>query len=206
MTFKNHYEKTLDSLISTGSSAPRSGQNYNFVREQYLISQAPDLPEQVKTFLARKNPKVSPKETIWIFSLGTWDIWTLAALDRRAAESAVEAMPDLIFAQIEHLYNATLDPTSPAHSVTPEAFRVIIPEIFDVSLTPGWSAMRPDPPAPHTKVQQMATAAFLTKLWNRRIQKRLNKWMATADLYPRRVGMRAAATANWIEVFIRRSS
>lgn len=66
-----------------------------------------------------------------------------------------------------------------------ENFRVVIPELFDISLTPGWHAQRRSPPAPHTKAEQLTNAANLTYRWNSEIRGRMDEWERTADPEPK---------------------
>ena len=40
-------------------------------------------------------------------------------------------------------------------------FRILVPTLFDPSLTPGWHSGRPDIPAIHSKAEQMRNAATL---------------------------------------------
>ncbi|GKT94409.1 hypothetical protein Ct61P_12259 [Colletotrichum tofieldiae] len=151
-----------------------------------------------------------PRETVWVFTFGTWDVWTLASLPRELGQGIVDAAVAALFAQVERVYQASLDAESVAFSdfwayqdasiieklnnvdkgeggVDPreiENFRIVVPELFDISLTPGWHAQRPGPPSPHTKAEQMTNAAHLTTRWNSEVKGRMDEWMRTADPQP----------------------
>ncbi|RCI14173.1 hypothetical protein L249_6070 [Ophiocordyceps polyrhachis-furcata BCC 54312] len=217
--------------------------NYSFVSEQYPVpAQTPDLEAQVKRFLSRRpaaaatSAVVAPHRTLWVFTFGTWDVWNLAALPRELGERAVDALVLHLFSQIELLYGESLHGRSIAYSdfearvakpadpgAGPESFRVVIPDLLDVTLMPGWQR-RPDPPAPHSKAEQMRNAAFLTRQWNSKVAQELERWVAKGktksavgeegkegDLrkpikgqlmnppYPRRTGLRSTPAATILD-------
>jgi hypothetical protein len=181
--------------------------HYGFLREQYpAATEIPDLAAQVRAFLSLKKPKYSPRETVWVFSFGAWDVWSLAALPQDQAKDTVDALVLVLFSQVEVLYEQSLQQNSVAFSdfweysdtsvleklndpnqtatVSPflrENFRVLIPELFDISLTPGWHDLRPAPPGPHSKAEQMRNAAFLTSYWNRAINRAMFEWVRTSE-------------------------
>ncbi|KAM0593493.1 hypothetical protein ACHAPN_006334 [Verticillium nonalfalfae] len=180
------------------------GVDYRHVEKQYPLASTADIAHQVSQFL--KGPKQTnpPKETIWVFSFGTWDIWTLAALPREVSQGLVQNMVEHLFSQIELLYKASLLVDSPAYSDfwaytnaslleslngnpsadTVESFRIVIPELFDLSLTPGWHTQRPTPPVPHSKAEHMVNAAFLVDHWNSEVSGRMDAWTRLADPEP----------------------
>ncbi|EGY22405.1 uncharacterized protein VDAG_03843 [Verticillium dahliae VdLs.17] len=175
LTSNSLYKPTLQKLLVPVADQTNLGVDYRHVGKQYPLASTADIAHQVSQFL--KGPKQTdpPKETIWVFSFGTWDIWTLAALPREVSQGLVRNMVEHLFSQIELLYKASLSVDSPAYSDfwaytnaslleslnsnpsadTIESFRIVIPELFDLSLTPGWHTQRPTPPVPHSKAEHM---------------------------------------------------
>ncbi|KND94220.1 hypothetical protein TOPH_01338 [Tolypocladium ophioglossoides CBS 100239] len=125
-----------------------------------------------------------------------------------SGEDLVVALASHLFTQIELLYRKSLNPASIAFSdfwsnttkseidrlAGPnaadrvdqrelESFRVVVPELFDITLTPGWQR-RPASPAPHSKAEQMRNAGFLTKRWNSQIKAELESWKAKGRARP----------------------
>lgn len=93
------------------------GLDYSFYPELFPVpSDVPDFSKQVTEFLSRPRPQLLPKETLWVFNFGHWDIWNLAALPLKTSQPVVEAMVDEIVLNIERLYNAAMDESSIAHS------------------------------------------------------------------------------------------
>ncbi|OHW91899.1 hypothetical protein CSPAE12_09497 [Colletotrichum incanum] len=212
MTSTEHYRSTIEKVTSELEQSKAPGYNYDFLLEQFPLSDAiADLKSQIDDFLAQPQPQDLPRETVWVFTFGTWDVWTLASLPRELGQGIVDAAVAALFAQVERVYQASLDAESVAFSdfwayqdaslieklntvdkgegdVDPrevENFRVIVPQLFDVSLTPGWHAQRPAPPSPHTKAEQMTNAAHLTTRWNSEVKGRMEAWMHTADPQPK---------------------
>lgn len=60
-------------------------------------------------------------------------------------------------------------------------FRIIVPKVFDPSLTPGWASNRPDTPVVHSKAEQMRNAAALTKTWNDKVAREMKEWLKTEE-------------------------
>lgn len=58
-----------------------------------------------------------------------------------------------------------------------QSFRVIVPMIFDPTLTPGWKTERPVLPTAHSKAEQMRNAATLTERWNNKLQNAIEDWV-----------------------------
>ncbi|TIC89910.1 hypothetical protein CH35J_012433 [Colletotrichum higginsianum] len=209
MTSNEHYRHTIAKVTADNEQSKAPGYNYDFLLEQFPLSDTiADLKAQVDGFLAQPQPRDLPRETVWVFTFGTWDVWALASLPRELGQDLVDAAVAALFAQIERVYQASLDAESAAFSdfwtyqdaslieklnavedegrgeVDPrevENFRLIVPELLDVSLTPGWHARRPAPPSPHTKAEQMTNAAHLTARWNSEVKGRMDMWMRTAD-------------------------
>ncbi|RDA92263.1 hypothetical protein CP533_5752 [Ophiocordyceps camponoti-saundersi (nom. inval.)] len=232
--------------------------NYTFISEQYPVpAQTPDLEAQVKGFLSRRSTDAAaaaaPHRTLWVFTFGTWDVWNLAALPRELGERAVDALVSHLFSQIEVLYEDSLYHRSTAYldiwagnansgverlsdqgahgrldKRQLESFQIVIPDLLDVTLTPGWQT-RPDPPAPHSKAEQMRNAAFLTKQWNSKVGQELERWVArgrsksevkedskTGDFgkpskgklmdapYPRRTGLRSTPAVTILNAMTER--
>ncbi|KDN65768.1 hypothetical protein CSUB01_05828 [Colletotrichum sublineola] len=209
MTTTKEYRDTLERLTSEHEHSKPPGYNYSFLLEQFPLSNTiANLTSQVDAFLAQPPPRDVPRKTVWVFTFGTWDVWALASLPRDVGQSILDVAVDALFAQVERVYQASLDDESVAFSnswahkdaapllakidamyrgegiVDPrevENFRVVVPELFDISLTPGWHAQRPAPPRPHSKTEQMNNAAHLTARWNSEVKGRMDEWMRTPD-------------------------
>ncbi|KOS22349.1 hypothetical protein ESCO_002127 [Escovopsis weberi] len=196
------YNASLSAVTKLTQSAnitdvPASDQFY--IVEQYPVPKTPDLTAQVSKFLSMNVTGEPPRTTLWIFSFGTWDIWNLAALPREMSEPIIDASVDLLFEQIDLLYRKALKPGTIAWSdywahVAPEdleyvthppekrvnfskveGFRILIPELLDVSLTPGWQK-RLAPSMPYTRSMELRNAASLTTRWNGLVSHRLEDW------------------------------
>ncbi|KAH8881199.1 hypothetical protein GQ53DRAFT_668331 [Thozetella sp. PMI_491] len=213
-------EKALNESIILGDEP---GYNYDFLSEQYPVMwNLQDLSEQVTEFLSMPKPKVAADETLWVFSVGAWDIWSLAALPLEVSEGIVGQLTYFVFEQIERLYQSSLDPKSIAWSTnrfvgetaskgsgelsleseganatalnataattdpatTTPMFRILIPKVFDPSLTPGWHSDRPLAPEVHSRAEQMRNAARLTQQWNQAIDIRMNVWVKSSGANP----------------------
>ena len=168
------------------------GTNFSFQSDAFpAVSSAvvPDLSEQVAAFLAtnRSSGAVPPEATLWVFTLGTWDVWALATAPTEISMPVVGLLVDRVFEQIERLYAAALDQESVAWSgtrsdengtvVREQRFQVLVPALFDPSMTPGWRTERPRIPAVHSKAEQMRNSAALTNEWNRQLQFRVDEWV-----------------------------
>ncbi|KAK7403694.1 hypothetical protein QQX98_010538 [Neonectria punicea] len=183
--------------------------DYAYIGERYPVpTGTPDLAAQIKAFLDMPPPEAIPHETLWVFTFGTWEIWNLAALPLETAEELIDSMAEHIFTQAEHLYEHSLDPKSVAFSdfwsnatesqvkelTAPDAvknvddrklesFRVLIPKIFDISLTPGWRG-RPQPTFPNTMAEQTRNAVWLTRYWNQAMEYAIYDWKQRAAKKP----------------------
>ncbi|KAI5456302.1 hypothetical protein BGZ63DRAFT_367257 [Mariannaea sp. PMI_226] len=183
--------------------------DYDFIGEQYPVPHnVPDFAEQVKQFLAMPPPKPIPRETIWVFTFGSWEIWNLAAMPQDTAEKIITTTAKAIFDQIELLYTAALDAESPAHSDfwsnatdsqivqltnpetikdldvrTLESFRILIPKLFDITITPGWGTRLP-PTFPGSRSEHTRNALRLIRCWNQAMEYRLNDWQAKGARKP----------------------
>ncbi|KAI8718548.1 hypothetical protein NCS52_00633900 [Fusarium sp. LHS14.1] len=175
--------------------------DYDYLSHQYPAPfQVPSLADQVQEFLAMPSPEATPRETLWIFTFGAWEIWNMASMPREHSEEIIEIMTEEIIEQAEVLYRASLDPKSVAYSdfwtnatesqvkelTAPgaiekvderrfESFRIVIPTLFDISMTPGWNG-RPKAPSPNSIAEQTRNAAELTKHWNTMISFAISQW------------------------------
>ncbi|KAI2624645.1 hypothetical protein GGS26DRAFT_564527 [Hypomontagnella submonticulosa] len=176
-----------------------SGLDYSWIPENYPVPPYPDLLNQVDAFITSPRSGHPPRETLWVFNIGFWDVWHLAALPRKLATHLIEAQTEHLFSRLELIYEEAHKNDSiafsdyysdinlaTAHTTAdkplPRApFRVLIPKPFDISLTPGFESARFAPPPPHTKAEQMRNAAFLTHYWDKAIQDMLGKWVRLPD-------------------------
>lgn len=191
-----------------------------YLNQQYpAFDQIADLDAQINKFLALPPPSRAPRQTLFVFTFGTWDIWNLAAFPRKDGEQTVEALIGHLFNRIEKLYVKALNPKSSAFSdfwsnstkeetaiLTAqdaanrvdkrrlESFRILIPKLFDVTLSPAWHT-RPVPPFPHSTAEQMRNAVYLTERWNKRVSDELHKWTEKAGAKPEGVDAEAMEDA-----------
>ncbi|KAF4455832.1 hypothetical protein F53441_1913 [Fusarium austroafricanum] len=191
----------------------RPALDYKYLAKQYPTpSKVPDLASQVKSFLSMSPPDHPPRETLWIFSFGTWEIWNMAAMPRTKSEDIISDMARLILDQAEVLYERSLDPTSIAYSdfwtnatesqirelTAPgaldkvdkrkfESFRILAPMIFDISMTPAWQG-RKAPPTPNSVAEQTRNAAELTKFWNQEVDFAVAEWNERTTKKPQAPG------------------
>lgn len=207
------YDTEIEALVNITDQTnvtERPALDFDYITQQYPTpSEVPDLPSQVKSFLAMPPPEKPPRETLWIFSFGTWEIWNMAAMPRTDSEDTITSMVRLILDQAEVLYERSLDPSSIAYSdfwtnatesqirelTAPgaldkidkrklESFRILVPMLFDISLTPGWQG-RTKPPAPNSVVEQTRNAAELTKYWNQEIDFAIAEWKERTTTKPK---------------------
>ncbi|KAI0900682.1 hypothetical protein F4806DRAFT_504356 [Annulohypoxylon nitens] len=185
---------------SQGDHDTPAGLDYSWLAQNYPVPSHKDLLHQVEAFLASPKPKTPPRETLWVFNIGFWDIWSLSALPPQVATRLIETQAQHLLSQIEILYeeahkndsiafsdyytDTDLDVTHirGKDSVPAAPFRIFIPTPFDISMTPGFETARFTPPLPHTKAEQMRNAAFLTRFWDKVIQNMLNEWTTLPDL------------------------
>lgn len=108
--------------------------DYSYLSTLYAPKwQTLDLKDQVDRFLAMPKPRHAPRETLWVFNFGFWDVWSLSAMPIPAGKAAADAMTRDIFEQIERLYEASTDfrsiawsdikylPAPPEPETSPEA-------------------------------------------------------------------------------------
>lgn len=111
------YAVGIDKVFNETHDKDTPGYDYSYVSEAYPPQwKSSDLKTQVDKFLAMPKPRHASGETLWVFSFGMWDVWSLSSLPLSSGQESVEAMTKDIFAQIERLYVASMDPTSIAYS------------------------------------------------------------------------------------------
>ncbi|KAI1091443.1 hypothetical protein F5B19DRAFT_261871 [Rostrohypoxylon terebratum] len=177
-----------------------AGLDYSWLAQNYPVPSHKDLLHQVEAFLASPKPIIPPRETLWVFNIGFWDIWSLSAFPPQVATRLIETQAQHILSQIEILYEEAHKNDSVAFSdyytdtdldvahmkdegsLPAAPFRIFIPAPFDISMTPGFETARFIPPLPHTNAEQMRNAAFLTRYWGDVIQNMLNEWTTLPDL------------------------
>ncbi|KAI1210770.1 uncharacterized protein F4807DRAFT_422578 [Annulohypoxylon truncatum] len=185
---------------SAGDDDTTARLDYSWLAQNYPVPSHKDLLHQVEAFLASPLPRSPPRETLWVFNIGFWDIWSLSALPLKVATRLIETQAQHVLSQIELLYEESHKNdsvafsdyynsmgSSPMHITNKDPlpgvpFRVFIPKPFDVSMTPGFENARFAPPPPHVKAEQMRNAAFLTKHWDKVIQNMLKEWITLPDL------------------------
>ncbi|KAM7206041.1 hypothetical protein V8F33_000871 [Rhypophila sp. PSN 637] len=190
----------LDESAEETAGGDSPGKNYSFYPDMFPIDRnRPDLARQVQSFLAMNKPKITPSDTLWVFTLGTWDIWSLASMPTSISKPLVGLLTTHIFDQVELLYRSSIytdsvsfsdqlaNITSPndtalAGQSDPKGnFRILIPTLFDPSITPGWVRSRPKLPEVHSKAEQLRNAAYLTDEWNDQILTKLEEWVSKSD-------------------------
>ncbi|KAI0130658.1 hypothetical protein F4814DRAFT_456685 [Daldinia grandis] len=184
------FEAALARTLSADNNT-LSGLDYSWLPYNYPVPYHQDLLRQVDDFLASPRPRYLLRDTLWVFNIGFWDIWYLAALPRKLATHIIETQAQQVFSYMELLYEETHKNDSVAfpntYADTIKAaparppFRVFIPRLFDISLTPGFINARPTPPPPHTRAEQMRNAAFLTGHWDKVFQDMLHEWEGLPD-------------------------
>ncbi|KAI0401163.1 hypothetical protein F4802DRAFT_581458 [Xylaria palmicola] len=175
--------------------------DYSWIKEQYVKPYRHDLAAQVDDFLLSSRARGGATESLWVFNVGYWDIWYLAALPLKLATEVIDSDILDLFFQIERLYQAVqgqesiafpdadFGPGNPSH-IRPEdgsgettriPFRIFLTRLFDISLSPGFRNTRPCPPSPHLRSTQLRNAAYLTKYWNVALGVAADDWLATPD-------------------------
>lgn len=111
------YALGIDKVFNETHDKTTPGYDYSYVSEAYPPQwKSSDLRDQIDRFLALPKPLHASGETLWVFSFGLWDVWSLSALPVSSGKQSVEVMTKDVFAQIERLYQASMDPTSIAYS------------------------------------------------------------------------------------------
>ncbi|KAJ8113074.1 hypothetical protein ONZ43_g5234 [Nemania bipapillata] len=192
------YKRVSASTVGPNKNEKTTPQlDYSWVVKQYPRSHQDDLADQVDSFLSSTRAQRASTESLWVFNVGYWDIWYLAALPRRLATDVIDSSVRDLFFQIERLYQAAQDQESVAYSepisgfeaergfrdddVARAPFRIFLTRLFDISLTPGFASERPRPPNPHLSSTQLRNAAFLTKYWDALLEVAVDDWLTTPD-------------------------
>lgn len=111
------YAHGLEKVLNETADKVGPGQDYSFVPTTFPAQwKASDLKGQIDKFLAMPRPRSTPGMTLWVFSFGSWDVWSLSALPINSGMEAVRGMTKDIFEQVERLYEASMDPQSIAFS------------------------------------------------------------------------------------------
>lgn len=114
---KTLYADGLESVLNETAGWSGPGLDYSYLSTLYGPQwQTLDFKDQVDRFLAMPKPLHAPKETLWVFNFGFWDVWSLSALPIPAGKAAADAMTRDFFEQIERLYEASTDYRSIAWS------------------------------------------------------------------------------------------
>lgn len=111
------YARGVEKVFNETADKSTPGQDYSYLSTYYPPQwKSPDLKDQIDRFLAMPKPRHAPNETLWVFSFGIWDVWSLAALPAPVGKDLVGPMTRDIFKQIERLVEASTDPDSIAWS------------------------------------------------------------------------------------------
>jgi len=181
----------LDGSKKDTKGGGKPGKDYSFYPKKFALDKTRlDLSRQVQSFLSMSKPSKPPSETLWAFTLGAWDVWSLASMPTSISRPLVGLLVSLIFEQVELLYQSSLDRDSIAFSGPPTGmnttkdgriaesnFKILIPTLFDPSLTPSWSRSRPKLPEVHSNAEQLRNAIDLTNEWNYQIQTKVVEWI-----------------------------
>lgn len=112
------YAQGIERVFNETDGQEGPGQDYSYLSKYYPAQwKSKDLKAQIDDFLAMPKGK-TPQRTLWVFSFGFWDVWSLSALPVAQGKESVDHMTRDIFEQVERLYTAALDPTSIAYSHT----------------------------------------------------------------------------------------
>ncbi|KAK7735183.1 hypothetical protein SLS63_004171 [Diaporthe eres] len=111
------YADGVENVLNETAGRSSPGMDYSYLSTLYAPKwQTLDLKDQVDRFLAMPKPRHAPKETLWVFNFGFWDVWSLSAMPIPAGKAATDAMTKDIFEQIERVYEASTDVRSIAWS------------------------------------------------------------------------------------------
>ncbi|TGJ87090.1 hypothetical protein E0Z10_g1658 [Xylaria hypoxylon] len=195
------YNRVSASTVGSNKDDNTVKLDYSWATEQYPKPYRNDLAAQVDSFLSSSRSQRPSTESLWVFNVGYWDIWYLAALPRRLATEVLDSNVQDLFFQVERLYHATQERESAAFpesysdpsastpietksrvgGIARAPFRIFLTPVFDVSLTPGFSGTRPRPPKPHSSSNQLRNAAFLTKYWNALLDVAVADWLTMSN-------------------------
>ncbi|KAK7977717.1 hypothetical protein PG988_005207 [Apiospora saccharicola] len=190
------YETTLNHTLASRNTSSGAAYDYSWLSTEYPTPLGlADLQQQIDTFLADEPASHPTQDTLWVFDFGFWDVWRLSAFPQDISFQLIEVLATLIFQEIDLLYQASREGKSDPHakhsakwrarrrmSTASEdddrPFRVLLPRLFDVSLAPGFETARFQPPPPHTQVDELRNAAYLTKHWDNWMDVMTERWLA----------------------------
>lgn len=145
------YGQGIDNVFNETDGKKGPGHDYSYLTQYYPAQwKAWDLKEQIDMFLAMPKGK-TPQKTLWVFSFGSWDVWSLSALPVAKGKESVDAMTREIFEQVERLYTASLDLNSIAYSHS-----TVLKQAPHVSSNPSKSAKPQTPPDSQPLVRENA--------------------------------------------------
>lgn len=163
----------LKSAIANSNSSSAT----NHIPETSLL---PDLKSQIQSFITATPPAATPAKTIFIISVGFWDVYNYAGLDLESGQSATDAAVNELFDQLDTLYYHYSRTMSSSNTTTNwPPLNIIVPKALDPSLAPGWLSHRPTPPKPGQIGEHQRNAAPLTMRWNYQVVVRLQGWGKT---------------------------
>ncbi|EXK23879.1 hypothetical protein FOXG_19291 [Fusarium oxysporum f. sp. lycopersici 4287] len=218
------YDKGVQDLLNITKHTDveeKPALDFNYIAKHYPTPfEVPDLASQVNHFLTTPAQKHISHATIWIFGFGTWEIWNMAAMPRTTSKDIITSMVRSIIDQAEILYEKSLDQKiitgsdswresngplteeSTASNTLKEVtrskagcFLLLVPTLFDISLTPGWQG-RLKPPMPNSLAEQTRNAAELTDFWNQEIGSAVAEWNQRTTKKPKRIGSKHFQTPN----------
>ncbi|KAF4637578.1 hypothetical protein G7Y89_g496 [Cudoniella acicularis] len=169
-------------------AALASSQSMNIEGSELTL--LPDFASQVQSFLAEPAP-VKPTETIFVLSLGFWDVYNYASLDFAFAQNRTDATIEELFNQLELLYShyaqnlsvpVTILKADGRETTAPSSFHVVVPKVVDPSLLPGWLSHRPLPMKPSSIAEQQKNVMYLTNRWNTALENKLTSWLKSPSI------------------------
>lgn len=191
LTSNTLHSKAVDKIVEKQAKDDANPTvNASFLSTTYGAHwEVPDLATQIASFLRLPKPQHTPDETLWVFSFGFWDIWSLSAYPYDIAEGLMSTLAANIFENVETIYTASQDSNSIAFSAysaggdtrlpwnnSIEPFHILIPLLSDPTLIPGWHLDRPETSALNPKSEQLRNAVRLTKQWNDAIMFQKETW------------------------------
>lgn len=195
------YASAIERLLGETHPGHGPGENYSFQLDKFPIpSTLPGLAEQVTALLDTDAPEAAvPLETLWVFTFGTWEVWSLATFPLEISRPFLSLMTQTIFEQADRLYEAQrwrqqthVGPTHRSQPPTDDVdtenasgtadhptpmFRIFVADLLDPSLLPAWKMARPRLGRGHSKSLQMRNAALLTKQWNQEVHEQMDHWV-----------------------------
>ncbi|RDL39235.1 uncharacterized protein BP5553_03575 [Venustampulla echinocandica] len=169
-------------ILKSAVAGSNSSSSTNHISETNLL---PDLKSQIQSFINEATPSPTPAKTIFIISVGFWDIYNYAGLDLESAQKATDAAVNELFDQLDTLYSYYSRTVSSDNTTTHSPpFNIVVPKIMDPSLVPGWLSHRPTPPEPSNIAEHQRNAIPLTLRWNYQVEVKLKGWGQTNVTFP----------------------